>query len=123
MINKFQRIAQSMQILRLPAILVGSICLVSIAIILVGARSEEFERFLTPSLIGFVWAATAYSFIVTFRTVPEKADKSQKLIGRLKRRISRGWYWFIAVVLLGTTVAALILTGRLMSLWLKDYVN
>ena len=112
-----------MRILLLPSMLVGSICLVSMAIIVMGARSEEFERFLTPSLVGFVWAATTYSFIATFCTIPEKADNSQRLIGKLKRRISRGWYWFIAVVFLGTTVAALILTGRLMSIWLKDYVN
>jgi len=123
MIDKFQRIAQSIRILLLPSALVGSICLVSMAIILLGARSDEFERFLTPSLVGFVWAATTYSFIATFCTIPEKADKSQRLIGKLKRTISRGWYWFIAVVFLGTAVAALIFTGRLMSIWLKDYVN
>jgi hypothetical protein len=120
MIDKFQRIAQSMRILLLPSMLVGSICFVSMAIIVIGVRSEEFERFLMPSLVGFVWAATTYSFVVTFCTIPEKADKSQGLIGKFKRRISRGWYWVLAVVFLGTTVAALILTGRLMSIWLKD---
>lgn len=123
MIDKFQRIAQSMRILLLPSILVGSICFGSMAIILMGARLEEFERFLAPSLVGFVWAATTYSFVVTFCIIPEKAEKSQRLIVKLKRSISRGWYWVIAIVFLGTTTAALILTGRLMSIWLKGYVN
>ena len=120
MIDRFQKIAQSMRILLLPLMLVGSICLVSVAVILMGARSEELERFLTPSLVGFVWAATTYSFIATFRIIPEKADESQGFAGKLRRRISRGWYWFIAVVFLGTTVAALVLTSRLMSIWLTD---
>ena len=119
MIDKFQRIALSIRFLLLPSMLVGSICLVSMAIILMSARSDEFERFLRPSLLGFVWAATIYSFIATFRTIPDKAEKSQRLIGKIKHRISRGWYWFIAVVFLGTTVAALVFTGRLISIWLK----
>lgn len=123
MIDRFQRIAQNLRFLLLPSILVGSVCLVSIVIIVVGIRSEELERFLTPSFVGLIWAATTYAFIVTFCTVPEKADKSLRLIGNLKRRISRGWYWFIAVVFLGTTIAALIMTGRLMSVWLKDYAG
>ena len=123
MIDKFQRIAQSMQVLLLPLLLVGSICLVSIITIVMGAGPQESERFLTPSLVGFIWAATTYSFIVTFCTIPEKAGQSENLIGKLKRRISRGWYWLIAVVFLGTTVAALVLTGRLIAIWLKDYAN
>ena len=89
------------------------------AIILVSARSDAFERFLTPSFVGFVWAATTYSFITTFCTIPEKAEKSQRLIGKIKHKISRAWYWFLAVVFLGTTVAALVFTGRIISIWLK----
>jgi hypothetical protein len=123
MLDKFQRIAQTIQILLLPSAIVGSICLASVAIILFGARSGEFERFLRPCLIGFVWAAIVYSFIATFCTIPEKADKTQKFVGRLKRRISRGWYWLIALVFTATVVAALIFTGRLMSIWLQSYTN
>ena len=123
MIDKFQQIAQSMRILLLPFMLVGAICLISLTAILIGATSDELERFLTPSLVGFVWAATASSFIATFRTIPEKADASQGLADKLRRRISRGWYWIMAVIFLGTTLAVLIFTGRLMTIWLKDYVN
>ena len=119
MLDKFQRIALSARFLLLPSMLVGSICLVSMAIILISASSDEFEQYLRPSLLGFVWAATIYAFIATFRTIPDKAGEPQRLTGKIKHRISRGWYWFIAVVFIGTMVAALIFTGRLISIWLK----
>ena len=97
--------------------------MVSVAIILVSAPSAEFERFLTPSLVGVVWSATTCSFIATFCTIPERANKSHKMVGKLKLKFARGWYWFLAVAFLATTVTALILTGRLMSVWLQVYVN
>jgi len=120
MIDKFQRIAQAIQILRLPLIVVGVICLASMVIIVLSPSSAAANQFLMLSFVGLVWAATTFSFIATFHTIPEKADKSLKFISRLKRRLSRGWYWFISLVFLGTTTTALILTGRLMSIWLKD---
>lgn len=123
MIDKFQRIARSMQALQLPLLLVGSVCLVAAIMIVLGAGSVATERFLMPSLVGFIWAATTYSFIVTFRTIPEKADQAQNFSGKLKRRISRGWYWFIAVVFIGTTVAAVIFTSRLISIWVNEYTG
>lgn len=121
MIDNFQRIAQTIQILKLPSLIVGSVCLVSFILIVLSASSDEGNRFLMPSFVGLVWAATTFSFIATFRTIPEKAEKSQGFIGRFKRGLSRAWYWFIAVVFVGTTLTALIMTGRLMSIWLKDY--
>jgi len=121
MIDKFQRIAQTIQILKLPSFLVGSICLVSFVVIVLSAGSGEGNRFLMPSFVGLVWAATTFSFIATFRTIPVIVEQSQGFIGRFKRRLSRAWYWFIAVVFVGTTFTALIMTGRLMSIWLKDY--
>jgi hypothetical protein len=89
-------------------------------VIVLGPGSAAANQTLMPGFVGLVWAATTFSFIATFRTIPEKADKSLKFISRLKRRLSRGWYWVISLVFLGTTIAALILTGRLMSIWLKD---
>jgi hypothetical protein len=47
---------------------------------------------------------------------PERAEKSQGFIRRLRRGLSRAWYWFIALVFIGTSLATLIMTGRLISL-------
>ena len=119
MIDKFQRIAQSIRVLQIPTLLVGTICLVLTAMIVMGGGSKDLERYLLPSVIGFVWAATTYAFIVTFRGIPAKPDRSQRLAGRLKRRMSRAWYWIIALVFLGSTGVAVILSSRLLSIWLS----
>ena len=48
-------------------------------------------------------------------------SKSLKFFSKLKRNINRGWYWFIGVAFLGTTVAVMFVTYRMVSIWLRDY--
>lgn len=119
-IEKLQRIAQTIQILRLPAIAVGLISLASIVVIIITSGSHEGDRFLIPSFVGLLWAMSTYSFIVVFRSVPEKASKTLGLFSKLKRDINRGLHWLIGVVFIGTTVFALIVTYKLISIWMKD---
>ena len=121
MIDKFQRIAQIIKFLRLPSIAVGLISLASMVVIMFISKSPESDRFLIPSIVGLLWAISTYSFIVTFRSVPEKSNISLKFFSKLKRNINRGWYWFIGIVFLGTTVAVMFVTYRLVSIWLRDY--
>ena len=116
MIDKLQRIAQAIQILRLPSIAVGLISLASMVMIMFISNSHESDRFLIPSIVGLLWAISTYSFIVTFRSVPEKANKSLKFFSKLKRIINRGWYWFIGLVFLGTTMAVMFVTYRMVSI-------
>ena len=121
MINKLQRIAQAIQMLRLPSISVGLISLASMVVIIFISESTEGDRFIIPCFVGLLWAMSTYSFIVTFRSVPEKASKTLRFFSKLKHNIYRGWYWFISVVFLGTTVAVILLTYRMVSIWLRDY--
>ena len=121
MIDKLQGIAQAIQILRLPSIAVGLISLTSMVAIMFLSKSHGSDRYLIPSIVGLLWAISTYSFIVTFRSVPKKAKKSLKFFTKLKRNINRGWYWFIGVVFLGTTMAVMFVTFRMVSIWLRAY--
>lgn len=123
MIDKLQRIAQTIQILRLPSIVVGLISLVVIVGIVFISRSNEGERFLIPSIAGLLWAISAYSFIVIFRFVPGKTDQSLNFLGKLKRYTLRGWYWFIGVFFLATTMAVMFVTCRIVAVWWRDHVG
>ncbi len=123
MIDKLQRISQAIQFLRLPAIAVGFFCLASTILILLSANSNDGDTFLIPSFVGVLWAMSTYTFIVTFRSVPEKAGNSLSLFGKLKRHLHRGWYWVISMVFLGTTLAAIYLTNSMISIWLRDYAE
>ena len=89
MIDKLQKISQAIQYLRLPAIAVGLFCLVSTIVIILNSNSHVGDRFLIPSFVGVVWAMSTYTFIVTFQSVPEKADNSLSVIGKLKCHLHR----------------------------------
>ncbi len=121
MIDKLQRIAQTVQFLRLPVIAVGLFCLATMTVIILNSYSPDGNRFLVPSFVGVLWAMSAYAFIVTFRSVPEKAGETLRFFSKLRRNLYRAWYWFISVVFLSTTAAAMYLTNSLVSMWLRDY--
>jgi len=123
MIDKLQVIAQAIQFLRLPAIAVGFLCTASTILIIISSISDDGDKYLIPSFVGVLWAMSTYTFIVTFRSVPEKADNSLTVFGKLKRHLHRGWYWVISIVFLSSTLAALIFTKSMISIWLKDYAQ
>ncbi len=123
MIDKLQRISHTIQFLRLPAIAVGMFCLATTVVIILNTNSTDGDRFLIPSFVGLLWAMSTYTFIVTFRSVPEKAGNSLSLFSKLKRHLHRGWYWVISMVFLGTTVTAIYFTNSMISIWLRDYAE
>lgn len=121
MIDNLQRIAQAIRILRIPSIAVGLIALLSATIIIFSSNTHEGDRFLIPSIVILLWAISTYVFIVTFRSIPGKPDKSFNLFAKLKRIANRGWYWFIGIVFIGTTLATIWLSFRMGYIWLRSY--
>ncbi len=121
MIEKLHRLAQAIKILRLPSIYAALISLVSIVVIIFTSESHEGDRYIIPGFVSLLWAMSTYAFIEAFRSVPEKAGKPLGFFSRLKQNISRGWYWFISVIFLGTTVAVLLVTFRMVSIWVMQY--
>jgi hypothetical protein len=97
------------------------ICLIAITTILIGSKSHEKEYFAIPSAVGLLWSITTYSFLVYFHAVPEKADQSWKFVKRLKRRIVRAGYWIMGVVFIATTIGAILVSYRMIAIWLRDY--
>lgn len=119
MIDQLQRIAQSIRVLKLPAILVGLGSLTTAVFALFASVSPtETNKFLIPSVVALLWALSTYAFIETFQSIPEKADKTLSYFGRLKRRLSRGWYWLVGVIFIGTSLAVLFVSYRLLFVWL-----
>jgi hypothetical protein len=123
MFDKLQRVAQAIQILRLPIIVFGLICLVSIIVIVIAPVSPERERFLIPSLVGLVWSVSTYAFIVIFRSAPEGSDKTLGFIGKIKQKFNLVLYWLISVTFLGATVFFIALTYRFILIWLSEYTG
>jgi hypothetical protein len=121
MIDRFRRIAQTLQFLRLPSVAIGLVCLASMVVIVLTSEGHQQDTLLIPSLVGLLWAVTTHAFLATFRFAPEKADPSWGIVRRLGRYLRRAWYWAIGIVFLATTTAAVFVTYRMVSAWLRDY--
>lgn len=119
MIDSLHRIAVRIRPLRYVAVVLGAVCLAVLGmIIFVSPATGDGNRFLMPAIVGFIWCLSAYGFIDTFQSVPGRSDASQGIIARLKRRLARAWFWFLAILFAVSTLAALFLTIRLGSVWL-----
>ena len=121
MIDSFQRFANRLWPLRIVAVGAGVLSLVLVVVIILFSTTQEDDRYLIPGVLGILWSLSTYAFISTFQSVPEKAKGSDGFLHRLKRNIHRSWYWIIAFIFTGTTVATVFLTFRLFSIWLNDY--
>ena len=121
MIDSFQRFANRLWPLRIVAVGAGVFSLVLVVVMMFFSTTQEDDRYLIPGVLGILWSLSTYAFISTFQSVPEKAKRSDGFLHRLKRNIHRSWYWIIAFIFTGTTVATVFLTFRLFSIWLNDY--
>jgi len=118
-VDKLHRTAQAVGFLRLPFVVAGLACLAFIVASLFFSEFHAAERFMIPAFIGLLWAVSAYSFIETFRSVPEKAKDGLSLLARIGRRIHRAWYGFISAVFFAATAASLWISYRMLSAWLR----
>jgi fatty acid desaturase len=121
MIDILTHIAKALQFLRLPAVAIGLLCLAIMTTIIIRSNSHEGDLYLIPSVVGILWSVTTYGFLVNFHSVPHKADRSWRFFRRLKRNIARAGYWLMGVLFIGTTLGALLVSYRLIRIWLKDY--
>jgi len=121
MIDDLKRMAQAIQVLRLPSLMVGLISLASLVTAVLLFASDQGDRYIIPSMVGLLWGIGTYSFIVTFRAVPDKRHASSRFFGKLKHTITRLWYGLISLIFLGATVAILVVTIRMVLIWLRDH--
>ncbi len=121
MIDALKRMAQAIQVLRLPSLMLGLIGLASLLAAVLLFTSDQGDRYIIPSIIGMLWGMATYVFIVTFREIPNKPNTSLSRLGKLKHAIARVWYGLVSLIFIGATVAILGATIRMMLIWLRDH--
>lgn len=91
--------------------------------ILVTLRSSgpRGDQWLIPSLLLMVWGTWAYVFVRSFQTVPERAPPALPWRHRLLRRLQRTGYGLLGLGFIAASTAALLLSLRLLGVWLRDY--
>lgn len=91
----------------------GVLSLLLAACLVLFADPETSDPLLLSSVVALLWCLCAAVFITTFETVPPPAGMSRRRWPRLKRGIARMWYRLLALAFLGLTIAALLLSKRL----------
>ncbi|MCZ6560473.1 MAG: hypothetical protein O6931_06260 [Gammaproteobacteria bacterium] len=74
-----------------------------------------------PSIVGFLWALSVYSFIGSFQHVPARANSQHSFLAKLMAALRRLRYWILALLALISSVAVLFVTYRLFAVWLRDF--
>ena len=83
--------------------------------------TTENDAYLIPSVLGFIWSLLYLLLVSAFPYVPEKPDQSIKFFKRIKIKFKRGIYYLIGIVFVVTTLSAIVLSFRLINIWLTDY--
>ena len=121
LIDKFQKLAAFLLPVKVPALVAGIFFFFGFLIVALTATSRRENYLLIPSVIGFLWTFSLYVFITTFHTLPAKGNGSIGFFAKVKRRLLRFWYWFLGTMFVGTTVAVVFTSYRMIAIWLKDY--
>jgi hypothetical protein len=121
MIDRFRSLARAIGGLAKPSLVLALGCLAYAVFVVLTSTSREGDRFLFPSILGFAWALSLYGFIETFKYVPEPLAGSPGFVQRTRHKLSRSWYWVVALVFLGMSLGVLVLTLRTLSVWFSSY--
>jgi hypothetical protein len=121
LIDTLQRFAARTQPLRSWLLLLSGIFFLALLYTVVTSTTHSGDLFLVPAIIGLLWSLSSYAFILNFRSVPRWNKEENGFFKRLKLRLSRLWYWVLASLFFGTTLALLLVSIRLVRVWMQDY--
>ncbi|WP_293760154.1 hypothetical protein [uncultured Paraglaciecola sp.] len=75
------------------------------------------EVYLIPSLAGLIWSVLFFILINAFENIPIKPDRKFAFFSKMKYWFVRLGYKILSVIFLLMSVAGLILSFRLFSVW------
>lgn len=117
MIERLQLIASFLHRIRLLIIGAGLLFLLAFSLSLFGAGGFNSSEHLIPALVGFVWAVTGYSCANVFLHVPPPPAADCGFLERWRIKLRRGFYWILALLMLGLTISVVILSYELLRTW------
>ncbi|MGD2019886.1 MAG: hypothetical protein PVJ47_02445 [Thiohalocapsa sp.] len=114
LLNRLQALARWLHPARPLFVGAGAIAFILAAYLVVFGDPQTSDPLLLPAIVGILWSLCAALFISTFETVPPPAGPDMRGWAGLRRRATRLWYGLLALAFLSITVAALLLTRRLL---------
>lgn len=121
LIDRLSKWAGRVQWLFPFAVLIAVACAIAAGVIILSSTHHADDRYLLPALVGLLWSLNACAFIVGFRTVPGPAEGSDGGVLRIRHGMRRARYRLLALAFVGTTVAVIVITFKLLSLWWREF--
>lgn len=75
------------------------------------------EDLLLPAVVAIMWSIVGFAAIGLFRDVPPPLEGDADFMTRLGRRLSRGFFYAVALVFIGLTLTGLYMTYKLVSIF------
>jgi hypothetical protein len=120
MLEKLSSVSSKTTWLRPIVVMIGLACIAIFCSSLFNIGHYIEEVYLIPSLAGFIWSLLLFIMLNTFVNIPNKSDKKATFFGKLKYWFVRLGYRLLTFISLLMTVAGLILSFRLFSVWFAN---
>jgi hypothetical protein len=121
MIERLHRLARRLRKTQLPALVGAVVCLLYGFYVLLMPASHENDYLLTPAIVGMLWCLSLYALITNFVHIPVKAPEARGWWQRFKGSLARGYYWLLGLIFIALSVGVLVVSWRLMAVWLREY--
>ncbi len=79
------------------------------------------DIYVIPSIVSVLWSLICWLILAFFPNVPPVVNKQQHILSRLKNTIIRGNYYFILLIFAVLSMLVLLLTLKLLNVWLVDF--
>ena len=120
MLETLSSISSKVHWLRPMVVFIGLACLALFFSSLFNIGYYIEEVYLIPSLAGFIWSLLLFIMLNAFINIPIKSDKKVSFFSNIKYWFVRLGYRILTVIFLVMTVAGLILSFRLFSVWFAN---
>jgi len=109
LLHLFERLTARLGFLRPVSLITAVIGLLLLSASLFVA---DFQSWLMPGFLLFLWSLLGYSFLALFRNLPAPPSAQESFFARMKGRLTRGAYWLLALVFILLTLGVLGMTLR-----------
>lgn len=95
----------------------ASSCLFAYALL----NSPELDAYIIPTTVGMLWSLLLFVLATAFPNLPRRPVEGDKFLRRLKLRMSRGFFYSLGFVFILLSIAAVLLSLKLLGIWRGDY--
>ncbi|MEM7283201.1 MAG: hypothetical protein AAF438_16415 [Pseudomonadota bacterium] len=117
MLLLMQRFARRLRPLKNVFLILILLSFIAFAMNVLAVEPLGEDKFLIPILVGLLWSLFLYSFIGLFQEIPGPSKEKLGFFGRIKVKIKLGLYWLLGCVSILISIAVLVVSFRLISVW------